>query len=115
MRKIIAKVSIALLFVAMIPSLSTAQTLGPIDPAFNPGLLIPDDAFSDVGTFGSAAGVQKFLELKGSVLANTTPDFLVKLKEPDSLTKVGLEDPEPSLSRLRSAAELIYDAGSHWD
>ncbi|MEJ0020979.1 MAG: hypothetical protein WDN47_00160 [Candidatus Doudnabacteria bacterium] len=94
------------------PLVAFAQ--GPVDPAFNPGLLIPDEAFSDVGTFGSAAGIQKFLELKGSVLANTSPDFLVKLKEPDALTKVGLEDPEPSLTRLRSAAELIYDAGTKW-
>lgn len=95
---------------------STTQAFaqGPIDAAFNPGMLIPDEAFADVGTFGSAEGIQKFLELKGSVLANTSPDFLVKLKEPDTMTKVGLEDPQPSLTRLRSAAELIYDAGTKW-
>ncbi len=92
----------------------TAFGQGPIDPAFNPGLLIPDSGFSDVGTFGSAAGIQKFLELKSSVLAQTNPDFLAKLKEPDTQTKVGLEDPEPNLSRLRTAAELIYDASTHW-
>ncbi|MEO8065984.1 MAG: hypothetical protein ABI643_04005 [Candidatus Doudnabacteria bacterium] len=91
-----------------------ALAQGPIDSAFNPGLIIPDDAFSDVGTFGSSAGIQKFLELKGSVLANTSPDFLAKLKEPDAQTKAGLEDPEPNLTRLRSAAELIYDAGTKW-
>lgn len=87
---------------------------GTIDPTFNPGMLIPDEAFSDVGTFGSAEGIQKFLELKGSVLANTSTDFLAKLKEPDTLTKVGLEDPQSSLTRLRTAAELIYDAGTKW-
>src|SRR3989338_10086961 len=101
---------LALLMAA--PSLVSAQ--GAIDSAFNPGLLIPDKAFSDVGTFGSAEGVQKFLELKNSVLANTNPEFLAKLKEPDTLTKVRLEDPQPSLSRLRTAAELIYDAATHW-
>ncbi|OGE73654.1 MAG: hypothetical protein A3I07_03945 [Candidatus Doudnabacteria bacterium RIFCSPLOWO2_02_FULL_42_9] len=84
------------------------------DSAFNPGLIIPDEAFADVGTFGSAAGIQSFLELKGSVLANTTPEFLIKLKEADTLTKVGLEDPQPNLTRLRTAAELIYDAGAKW-
>ncbi len=87
---------------------------GQIDPAFNPGLLIPDSAFIDVGTFGTAAGIQKFLELKGSVLANTNPNFLVKLNEPNTSIKEGLEDPEANLSRLRTAAELIYDAAMHW-
>lgn len=85
-----------------------------IDSAFNPSILIPDAAFADVGTFGSAEGIQKFLELKGSVLVNTSPEFLAKLGEPDTLTKVGLEDPQPNLTRLRSAAELIYDASTRW-
>src|SRR6185295_4790472 len=100
------------LFASLIPATSFAQ--GIPDSAFNPGLLIPDSAFSDVGTFGSAAGIQSFLELKGSVLANTSPDFLAKLNEPDTLTKVGLEDPQPSLTRLRTAAELIYDGSTKW-
>ncbi len=88
----------------------TVYAQNQIDSAFNPGLLIPDEAFSDVGTFGSAAGIQKFLELRNSPLANSAPDFLLKLREPDTLTKVGLEDPQPNLDRLRTAAELIYDA-----
>lgn len=100
-----------LIFVISAP---TAHAQGAVDPTFNPSMLIPDSAFSDVGTFGSAAGIQKFLELKGSVLANTSPDFLVKLKEPDTLVKVGLEDPQPNLTRLRTAAELIYDSATHW-
>lgn len=83
----------------------------PVDPAFNPNMLITDQAFEDVNTFGGVEGVQKFLEQRGSVLSNTSPDFLLKLKEPDTLTKVGLEDPRPDLGRLRTAAELIYDAG----
>jgi hypothetical protein len=98
----------------MAPMLTLAQTNRPIDPAFNPSILIPDEAFSDVGTFGTAEGIQKFLELKGSVLANTSPQFLAKLKEPDVATKVALEDKQPNLTRLRTAAELLYDAGTKW-
>ena len=114
MKKITKILAAGLLAVLMLPSSLPVLAAGPIDGAFNPGLLIPDSAFSDVGTFGSAAGIQKFLESKGSVLANTSPDFLVKLKESDQATKVGLEDPQPNLSRFRSAAELIYDAGMKW-
>ncbi|MBX4187013.1 MAG: hypothetical protein KW802_02000 [Candidatus Doudnabacteria bacterium] len=112
MKKFFVHLCLVLFLVSFVPNNVLAQSEP--DPAFNPSLLIPDEAFGDVGTFGSAAGIQKFLELKGSVLANTTPEFLIKLKEPDTLTKVGLEDPESSLTRLRSAAELIYDAGSKW-
>jgi hypothetical protein len=55
--------------------------------------------------------VQRFLEVKQSILSNTNPEFLVKLKEPDStILKQGLEDPQPNLGRLRTAAELIWDA-----
>lgn len=97
-------------FVISTPALAQ----GSIDPSFNPNMIIPDEAFADVGTFGSAAGIQQFLELKGSVLANATPAFLAKLKEPDLATKVALEDIQPNLTRLRTAAELIYDAGSKW-
>lgn len=100
--------SIILLLLIIIPATVFAQQ--PIDPAFNPGLLISDEAFSDVGTFGSAANIQKFLELRSSVLANTSPEFKTLLREPDTLTKVGLEDPQPNLGRLRTAAELIYDS-----
>ncbi|MBI2355827.1 MAG: hypothetical protein HYV13_01300 [Candidatus Doudnabacteria bacterium] len=92
----------------VLPSFVFAQQ--PVDPAFNPNLLIPDEAFADVGTFGTAANIQKFLEQRSSVLANTSPDFLMKLREPDTLTKVGLEDLQPNLGRLRTAAELIYDS-----
>ncbi|MBI4049751.1 MAG: hypothetical protein HY395_02990 [Candidatus Doudnabacteria bacterium] len=99
---------LAMVLVLILPSFVLAQ--GAVDLAFNPGLLITDEAFADVGTFGSAAGIQKFLEQKGSVLANTSSEFLIKLREPDTLTKVGLEDPQPNLGRLRTAAELIYDA-----
>lgn len=83
----------------------------PVDPAFNPDKIVDDKVFADTQTFGGAEGIQKFLETKGSVLANTSAEFIAKLKEPtvDAL-KVGLEDPRPSLGRLRTAAELIWDA-----
>lgn len=82
-----------------------------IDPAFNPNLLIEDARFSDTQTFGGPDGIQKFLESKGSVLSNTNPDFLIKLHEPaDPALKQKLDDPQYNLSRLRTAAELIWDA-----
>lgn len=81
---------------------------------FNPHKLIEDTVFSDTQTFGGPEGIQKFLESKNSVLANTSPDFLIKLKEPNiTILKQGLEDPQPSLGRLRTAAELIWDASRH--
>jgi hypothetical protein len=102
---------IASFFVFLIPITAFAQT---IDPAFDANKIIEDAVFSDIKTFGSADGVQKFLESKGSVLANTSPDFLVKLKEPQAtILKQGLEDPESALPRLRTAAELIWDAAQH--
>lgn len=113
MRKYLSRLnafmSLALLLSLLAPSAVFAQSA--VDPAFNPNLLITDDAFEDVNTFGGVEGIQKFLEQRGSVLANTSPDFLIRLKEPDTMTKVGLEDPQPNLGRLRTAAELIYDAG----
>lgn len=85
--------------------------LAQVDPNFNPNKLIEDRVFSDVSTFGGPAGIQKFLESKNSVLANISPDFLAKLKEPNIPTlKQGLDDPQPNLPRLRTAAELVWDA-----
>lgn len=106
-RKIFASVLTAV-FISLTPLQALAQ---PIDPSFNPNKIVEDTVFSDVKTFGDAAGIQKFLESKNSVLANTTPDFLMKLKEPSIIIlKQGLEDPRPELGRLRTAAELIWDA-----
>src|SRR5581483_711899 len=106
------KLSAILVVSALLAMLPQARAIAqdPIDPSFNPNLLITDAAFGDAGTFGSAEAVQKFLVEHGSPLANTSPEFLIKLKEPDTTTKVGLEDPRPNLGRLRTAAELIYDA-----
>ncbi len=95
------------------PSVVFAQAVDPnaVDPAFNPSLLISDSAFSDTQTFGGAAGIQQFLEIKGSPLANTSVGFLAELKEPNAiLLKEGLDDPEPNLPQLRTAAQLIWDA-----
>lgn len=89
-----------------LPVLSFAQTI-----SFDPGLLISDQRFGNVEAFASADAVQRFLELKNSVLANTSVEFLKQLKEPaDVALKQRLEDPNPNLGRLRTAAELVYDA-----
>ncbi len=79
---------------------------------FNPNVLISDERFIDVATLGGGAeGIQKFLEAHGSLLADTSPDFLLKLREPgDVALKSRLPDPRPNIGRPRTAAELIYDA-----
>lgn len=80
---------------------------------FNPGMLISDERFVDTGTLGGVEGIQKFLETRGSVLANTSPEFVAKLREPgDTNLKSRLPDPRPALGRARTAAELIYDAAT---
>ncbi len=79
--------------------------------SFDPNSLIVDERFADTGTLGGTAGIQKFLESKGSVLADTSSEFLAKLREPgDAVLKSRLPDPRPNLGRLRTAAELISDA-----
>lgn len=94
----------------VVPGLVFAQ----IDPSFNANKLIDDAVFSDTQTFGGPEGIQKFLESKGSVLANTSADFIEKLKEPNiTILKQTLEDPRPNLSRNRTAAELIWDSAQH--
>ncbi len=101
---------VSILVIGTLPLSALAQ----VDPNFNPNKLIEDAVFADTQTFGGADGVQKFLEIKNSVLANTTPAFLTMLKEPDAvLLKQGLEDPGANLGRLRTAAELIWDASRH--
>ena len=108
MRKSVARiVSISILLTVVGPAGVSAQV------AFDPNMLISDERFADVGTLGGAEGIQKFLESKGSVLAATSPDFITKLREPaDVNLKSRLPDPRPNLGRLRTAAELIYDAST---
>src|SRR3989344_2958472 len=90
----------------LLPIFTAAQDVG-----FNPSLLISDERFADTATLGGADGIQKFLESRGSVLANASPDFIAKLREPgDTDLKSRLPDPRPNVGRLRTAAELIYDA-----
>jgi hypothetical protein len=104
-QKIIKILSIIVLLVTPL------SVFAQVDPGFNPNNLIEDKVFSDTQTFGGPEGIQRFLETKDSVLANTNPDFLARLKEPTiPMLKQALEDPEPSLGRLRTAAELIWDA-----
>ncbi len=98
---------VAWLILFLMPMSVIAQTP---EINFNPSKLIDDKVFSDIQTFGGAEGIQKFLNVKNSVLANTSAEFLAKLKEPQSVDlKTGLEDPRPNLGRLRTAAELIWD------
>ena len=90
-QKISLLLILAIGFVSM-PNFASAEMS--ILSGFNPNKLIDDKVFADTQTFGGAAGIQKFLESKGSVLANTSESFLVKLKEPSNATlKKGLDDP----------------------
>lgn len=114
MQTLIKRILVVIIGLTLVLPTNDILAAESVDSAFNPNMIISDEAFSDVGTFGSPEGIQKFLELKKSPLANTSSSFLAKLKEPDTLTKVGLEDPQPNLTRLRTAAELIYDAGAKW-
>lgn len=106
MKKILA--SFVVLFCFLIePTLSLAQG---IHPAFDPNTLIPDTVFNDSKALGSASGIQQFLESKGSVLANTSTSFVLKLHEPDdSFLKGNLDDPHATQSKPRTAAQLIWD------
>ncbi|HTM68407.1 MAG TPA: hypothetical protein VL426_03850 [Candidatus Binatia bacterium] len=105
-RLTVIAVSLALL---LQPFLSSAQES--VRPGFDPNVLIPDERFVDVQTFGGAPGIQRFLESKGSPLADTSPEFLAKLGEPStSNIKEALGDAGATLGRKRTAAELIWDA-----
>ncbi len=101
------------IFILALLSVSSPVNFAYAQETFNPNLLIPDDRFVDTQTLGGAEGIQKFFEIKGSVLANTSPDFLTKLREPGDVNlKSRLPDPRPNLGRLRTAAELVYDAAT---
>ncbi len=97
-----------ILALLLVPTLAAAQAP---DPGFNPSKIIEDSRFVDLNTFSGPEGIQKFLQAKGSPLANLDPAFLAKLKEPaDAGFKQKLDDPGASHVGLRTAAELIWDA-----
>lgn len=106
------KQSILLFATALIVALPTQVfAQGSVDADFNPNELISDSQFSDTKSMSGAGAIQKFLESKSSVLANTSPDFLTMLREPQNTSlKEALEDPHPNKDTLRTAAELIWDA-----
>ncbi len=83
----------------------------PVQSGFNPNKLIDDKIFSNSKSM-SAPDIQKFLEDKNSVLANTSNSFVAQLKEPvgNKSLKELLEDPNTDNTVPRTAAELIYDA-----
>lgn len=108
-KRTLSAIAIVFVVTAMLcgPFFALAQ---PFRPEFNPNQIIPDEVFSDTQTLGGATGVQIFLESKGSPLANTSQEFLVRLNEPtDPALKTKLDDPQANLGRLRTAAELIWD------
>lgn len=91
------------------PGISLAQQS--VSSDFNPNNLIDDSVFSNTKTFTSANQIQSFLENQNSILANTSNVFIAQLKEPtDSNLKQTLEDPNPTSTTKRTAAQLIYDA-----
>lgn len=105
------KTNIAITILIIFSQIFLVPVAAVANEAFDPGLIISDERFGQVNAFSSADTVQRFLEERGSVLANTDQEFLKKLKEPVDVTlKQGLDDPNPSLGRLRTAAEIIYDA-----
>lgn len=82
-----------------------------INPAFNPNQIIPDSIFPDTKTFSGSSDIQEFLKRKGSVLANESMEFVLKLHEPDdAFLKEKLGDPHYNLGQPRTAARLIWDA-----
>lgn len=111
MKKQTSALIIASLFISLLSNSTVVHAAEPVQSGFNPNKLIDDKVFSNSSAYGSADDIQKFLDSKGSVLANTTNTFISQLKEPsEESLKNTLEDPHPNLTKKRSAAELIFDA-----
>lgn len=107
------KHKLSTLLLAVIIFLSTSQVALaalPVDRGFDPNQLISDSSFKNK-TAMSASEIQKFLDGKQSILANTSSSFIAQLKEPvgNNSLKNTLEDSGTG-STARTAAELIYDA-----
>ncbi len=111
MKKQTSALIIASLFISLLFNSAVVFAAEPVQHGFNPNKLIDDKVFSNSSAYGSAEDIQKFLDSKGSVLANTSNAFISQLREPseESLKNI-LEDPHPNLTKKRSAAELIFDA-----
>ncbi len=112
MKKQISYLIIPLLIFSFLFNTSAVFAAEAVQSGFNPNKLIDDKVFSNSKAFSSASEVQKFLEGKGSVLANTSNAFVTKLREPvgNKSLKETLHDPKDSNTTPRTAAELIYDA-----
>ena len=110
MKKQISFLVITGLIFSFLFNTSATFAAEPVQAGFTPNKLIDDKVFSNSKTM-SAADIQKFLEGKNSVLANTSNSFLSKLNEPVSNKALRelLEDPNTTSTTPRTAAELIYD------
>src|SRR6476469_10230375 len=98
-------ITIVALFFPVLFTANLAFALPDIDPSFDANVLISDKAFSNKNAFKSASEVQAFIKEKGSPLANTSPDFISMLREPDSSSvKTALDDPHANLDHKRNAA-----------
>lgn len=103
-------ISLLIPVIAFVSMAQPAQAALPVEKGFDPNQLISDSAFKNKNSM-SAADIQKFLESKDSILANTSSSFLAQLREPvgnSSLASV-IEDTNLK-STPRTAAQLIYDA-----
>lgn len=103
-------IPLILAIVVFLSSAEAALAALPVDRGFDPNQLISDSSFKNKNSM-SAAEIQKFLESKDSILANTSSSFLSQLKEPvgNSNLREVLEDSNLG-SSPRTAAQLIYDA-----
>lgn len=100
---------------AAIFTTQTAHAALPVNRNFTPDNLISDRDFKNVNAMSGVSAVQRFLEEKNSILANTSNAFLMQLKEPVANTalKTALEDPGANSTTPRTAAQLIWDASQH--
>ncbi len=111
MKKQISFLIISGFIFSLLATTGIAHAALPQEAGFNPNNLIDDKIFSNKNTM-TVSQIQKFLEDRGSILANTSNSFLELYREPvnDRATKERLEDPGASKTIPRTAAELIYDA-----
>lgn len=111
MKKQISFLIIIGLIFSVLTNANLALAAEAVQSGFNPNKLIDDKVFLNEDTM-SVSDIQKFLQEKNSVLANTSNSFVSLLKEPvtNKALKEKLEDPKADSTKSRTAAELIYDA-----